>query len=76
MAFLPDGRMLLARKTGLIEVYPRGGGPFEIWLNIYDEVHGVIDRGLVGLAVDPNFAFGSPYVYLLYTGKNQECVIY
>jgi glucose/arabinose dehydrogenase len=68
--FLPDGRILIALKHGIVQVYKPGTGllptPF---IDISAWVNDFWDHGLLGIAVDPNFATNG-YVYLLYTYEN------
>jgi glucose/arabinose dehydrogenase len=64
---LPDGRVLLCEKTGRIRVYKNGN-----WLTaplLTVDADFAEERGLLGLAVDPDFA-KNPYVYIYYTAKN------
>jgi glucose/arabinose dehydrogenase len=66
IAFLPDGRFFVAEKRG--RVYEVRGGikqPTPIWSG-ENEVLNNGDRGLIGLAVDPNY-FVNHYLYLVYT---------
>ncbi len=66
---LPDGRILIAEKAGVVRVYKSGallGTPF---LDIQDRVNAFHDRGLLGLTIDPNFARNG-FIYLLYTYEN------
>ncbi|ATB35812.1 hypothetical protein CYFUS_001226 [Cystobacter fuscus] len=68
-ANLPDGRFLIAEKSGVVRVYKNGallGTPF---IDIRDRVNDYSDRGLLGLTIDPNFAQNG-LVYLLYTYEN------
>ena len=53
-AYAPDGRVFIARKTGLIDVYD--GGVKHVFLDIQSEVNSFQSRGLLGLALDPDFA--------------------
>jgi glucose/arabinose dehydrogenase/chitodextrinase len=66
IAWTPDGRMLIALKEGKVLVYQSGQLLATPFIDISDEVNDVADRGLLGLAVDPNFN-SNQYVYLLYT---------
>ena len=72
IAFLPDGRMLIALKSGVVRIVkdgasaPDGGHRPQ---HHPDIVNDYWDRGLLGIAVDPNFATNG-YVYLLYTYEN------
>jgi len=65
--FAPDGRILIAEKPGLVRVYKGGALLPTPLLDIRERVNQYSDRGLLGLALDPNFATGSPYLYLTYT---------
>lgn len=58
--------MLIAQKNGVIRVARNGslfGTPF---IDISAQVNGTRDRGLLDIAVHPDFA-NNPYVYLLFT---------
>ncbi|MBI3973851.1 MAG: PQQ-dependent sugar dehydrogenase, partial [Chloroflexi bacterium] len=68
-AFLPDGRILIAQKNGLVFVYKNGALLQTPFIDIRDRVNDYWDHGLLGLAVDPNFATNG-HVYLLYTYEN------
>jgi glucose/arabinose dehydrogenase len=66
-AYAPDGRVLIAEKRGLVRViHPRGSQAATTILDISDHVATGGDRGLLGIAVDPEYATNH-YVYLLYT---------
>jgi glucose/arabinose dehydrogenase len=65
-AWAPDGRLFVAEKEGRLKVVPQGGTTATTILDISDRVNAYQDRGLLGLAVDPDFA-SNGYVYLLYT---------
>ena len=65
MAFLPDGRFLVAEKRGRVyEVRDGIRQPNPLWAH-ENEVLDEHDRGLLGLAVDPNY-FANHYIYLFY----------
>lgn len=66
-AFLPDGRILIAEKAGRIKVYKNGVLLPTPMLDIHTRVNQYEDRGLLGLAVDPDFANGMPHIYITYT---------
>lgn len=66
IAFAPDGRIFVAEKQGRVHVIEGGMRRPLPFLDISNEVLNSGDRGLLGLALDPNFAV-SPLVYLLYT---------
>ena len=65
--FSPDGRVFVAEKSGLIKVFDSlTDSQPDVFADLRTEVHNYWDRGLLGLALDPNFP-NSPYVYVLYT---------
>lgn len=68
--FAPDGRVFVAEKAGRILVYDGlddlDGEP-EVFADLSGDVYSSGDRGLLGLALDPDFDNGRPYVYALYT---------
>src|SRR5581483_9412034 len=68
-AFLPDGRILIAEKHGVVRVYKNGSLLTTPFIDISNHVNDYYDRGLLGIAVDPNFA-SNGFVYLLYTYEN------
>ncbi len=65
--FAPDGRVFVAEKSGVIKVFDSLTDPTaDVFANLNAQVYNFWDRGLLGLALDPNFP-ASPYVYVLYT---------
>jgi glucose/arabinose dehydrogenase len=65
--FASDGRVFVAEKSGIIRVFPSlSAGTSTIFADISTEVYNFWDRGLLALALDPNFPT-APYVYVLYT---------
>jgi glucose/arabinose dehydrogenase len=66
VAWAPDGRMFVVEKRGTLKVVPPGGTTAATILDISARVNDYKDRGLLGLALDSNFA-SNGYVYLLYT---------
>ena len=63
----PDGsNMLIAQKDGVVRVFRNGTLQATPFVNISNRVNDTRDRGLLGMAIHPNFA-SNPYVYLLYT---------
>ena len=63
----PDGRyMLVAERGGVVKVVDNGVLQPTPLIDIADQVNGTRDRGLLGLAIHPEFS-SNPYVYLLYT---------
>ncbi len=64
--FLPDGRVLVAEKSGLIKIFPNiTTNTYTVVADLRTPVHNFWDRGLLGLAVDPNFTTNN-YIYVLY----------
>ncbi|HEX4491504.1 MAG TPA: PQQ-dependent sugar dehydrogenase [Acidimicrobiia bacterium] len=63
-AYAPDGRIFVARKTGVLDVWDHGVQ--HIYIDLRDQVNTYQSRGLVGFAIDPNFA-SNGRVYVLYT---------
>ncbi len=69
-AWTPDGRMLVAEKEGVVKLVEPGETTAREILDLRSIVHSYWDRGLLGLAVDGQFAT-NPYVYLLFTYELQ-----
>ncbi len=70
MAFAPDGRIFVAEKTGALRVVKKNGqNDYELLPEPFAKVN--VDsggeRGLLGVAIDPAFESGSPFVYVYYT---------
>ena len=65
--FAPNGMVFVAEKNGKIEVYEdlEDETP-ELFKNLTVETYDHGDRGLLGLAIDPEFPT-KPYVYALFT---------
>ena len=64
MAFAPDGRLFVCQQGGALRVIKNGqllAAPF-----VTLTVSSVGERGLLGIAFDPNFAVNQ-YIYLYYT---------
>lgn len=64
LAWTPDGRLLYTEKSGALRVVENGqlrDEPFAVF-----EVDDLFERGLIGLAVDPDFV-SNGYVYVYYT---------
>lgn len=64
-AFAPDGRIFIAEKSGRVKIWKDGQLYAQPLIDIRDEVNDFVDRGLLGMAVDPDF-MRNGYVYLLY----------
>jgi uncharacterized repeat protein (TIGR01451 family) len=66
--FAPDGRVFVAQKNGIIKVFDSISDPTaDTFANLSANVHDFWDRGMLGMALDPGFTTGRPYVYVLYT---------
>lgn len=65
--FSPDGRVFVAEKSGLIKVFDSLTDPTPtVFADLRTNTHNFWDRGMLGMALDPNFPT-NPYVYVLYT---------
>jgi glucose/arabinose dehydrogenase/endonuclease YncB( thermonuclease family) len=69
VAFLPDGRILIAEQRGVVKIYKDGVLLATPFIDLRDRVNDYFDHGLIGMAVDPDFA-NNGYVYLAYTYEN------
>ncbi|MCP3140393.1 PQQ-dependent sugar dehydrogenase [Pyxidicoccus xibeiensis] len=65
-ATLPDGRILIAEKSGVVRLFKDGVLQPTPFIDLRDRVNDIHDRGLLGLTVDPAFATNG-FVYLAYT---------
>jgi glucose/arabinose dehydrogenase len=64
--FAPDGRIFVGQKNGVIKVFSSLTDTSPVtFADLRTEVDDYWDRGLLGLALPPNFP-ASPYVYVLY----------
>ena len=64
-AFVPDGRIFIAEKSGRVKIWKDGQVYAQPLIDIRDEVNDFVDRGLLGMAIDPDF-MRNGYLYLLY----------
>jgi glucose/arabinose dehydrogenase len=65
--FAADGRIFVGQKNGMIKVFSSLTDTKPVtFADLSAEVDDYWDRGLLGLALDPNFP-ARPYVYVLYT---------
>jgi PKD repeat protein len=69
--FAADGRVFVAEKSGVIKVFDSltDASP-DVFADLNVNVHNFWDRGLLGMALAPNFP-ADPYVYVLYTYDHQ-----
>jgi glucose/arabinose dehydrogenase len=74
LAFTPDGRMLVTTQGGLLRAYSAGSlALIRNALVMGTRVCANEERGLLGVAVDPDFA-SNRYIYLFYTfNKHGVC---
>jgi glucose/arabinose dehydrogenase len=65
--FAPDGRVFVAEKRGVIKVFDNEQDQTPtVFADLNVNVYNFWDRGLLGMALAPNFPT-DPYVYVLYT---------
>jgi glucose/arabinose dehydrogenase/PKD repeat protein len=65
--FAPDGRVFVAEKRGVIKVFDSLTDTTPtVFADLNANVYNFWDRGLLGMALDPNFPT-NPYVYVSYT---------
>jgi glucose/arabinose dehydrogenase len=71
VAIAPTGRVFVAEKRGVVKTwstyasFASNGAPTQA-VDLSTDVYNYWDRGLMGLAVDPDYPT-SPYIYVLYT---------
>jgi glucose/arabinose dehydrogenase len=68
MAFTPDGRMLVSTQPGVLRLRKNGATSTSPALDISGKICSNSERGMLGVAVDPNFS-SNHYVYIYYTFK-------
>src|SRR5262245_1946372 len=77
LQFAPDWRIFAGPQTGLIKIFDSLTDPNPVtFADLSGNVHDFWDRGLLGLALPPNFP-ASPFVYVLYAydapiGRSEE----
>jgi glucose/arabinose dehydrogenase len=65
--FAPGGKVFVAEKSGKVLVYDGLSDPTPaLFADLRTEVYNANDRGMLGLALDPQFSLAHPYVYVLY----------
>ena len=65
--FATDGRVFVAEKSGIIKIFDNLTDTTPTtFADLNVNVYNFWDRGLLGMALDPNFP-NNPYVYVLYT---------
>ena len=72
LTVLPDGRMLLLQKQGLISIFDPTAQPVQLqtYLQITN-LDGGQERGLTSLAIDPDFSTNG-YIYVYYTHGSSD----
>jgi glucose/arabinose dehydrogenase len=66
-AHAPDGRIFIAEDAGVVRVWDDGA--LTTFVDLRAEVNSYSDRGLLGIALDPDFAVNR-WVYLLHTAES------
>ena len=64
-----DGRMFIWQRNGVIRIYKNGQLLATPFLDISDNVNTFDDRGMLGLALHPNFMVNG-YVYVIYVRED------
>lgn len=65
--FSPDGRVFVAEKSGIIQVFENLTDTTPtVFADLRTNTHNYWDRGLLGMALDPNFPT-NPFIYVFYT---------
>jgi glucose/arabinose dehydrogenase/PKD repeat protein len=64
----PDGRIFILERSGKIKIVKNGQLLPTPFADLPSEDTG--DRGLIGIAFDPDFGVGNHYVYFYYTGHD------
>ncbi|MFV2039676.1 MAG: sorbosone dehydrogenase family protein, partial [Acidimicrobiales bacterium] len=68
----PNGLLFVAEQDGAIKLVD--GSAVSTFVDISAEVNSAGERGLLGVAVDPDFLAGAPFVYALYTYDPPETI--
>jgi aldose sugar dehydrogenase len=68
MAFLPDGRLIVTEKGGSLQLIGADGvAKSPVAVSLPGGLNTAGQGGLLGIALDPQFASGQPWVYLAYS---------
>ena len=73
LAFVPGGRLLIAEEAGVVRVYKNGALNAAPALDIRARVCSDGERGLMAVAVDPQFETNH-FIYVYYTWVKNGCV--
>lgn len=66
--FAADGRVYIAEQSGVIKLFDNLSDTTPTTVaDFRTNVHNFWDRGLLGMALHPQFSSGQPYIYVLYT---------
>jgi glucose/arabinose dehydrogenase len=71
LAWLPDGTQLLVEKAGFVRTIKNGVVSSTPMVDITATTNDYWDRGLLGVAVDPDYT-NNHYLYLLHTYENNK----
>jgi glucose/arabinose dehydrogenase len=65
--FASDGRVFVTEKAGLVKAYDDLSDPTSTLVaDFTDRIPNFSDRGLLNMAIDPQFTRGRPYLYVFY----------
>jgi glucose/arabinose dehydrogenase/PKD repeat protein len=67
MRFAPDGGVFAAGKSGVVFHWAPGKTTPTVFADLRRQTFDGWDRGITGLAIDPQYDAGRPYVYVAYT---------
>jgi glucose/arabinose dehydrogenase len=67
----PDGRLFVTERPGRVRVVEKNKLKKEPWITL-SEVRDEGEGGLMGMAVDPKFAAGEPWLYFAFTAKTEN----
>jgi glucose/arabinose dehydrogenase len=73
LAFVPDGRILVTTQPGQLRLLDGGRMAPSPALDLSEVTCTQVERGLLGIAVDPEFA-ANRFIYLFYTFDGPACV--
>ena len=74
LAFTPDGRLLIAGRTGRLHVFRNGRLMPQPALDIKRRVCWDAERGMVGITINPRFE-ANGHIYLYYTFEKDVDVV-
>lgn len=71
LAFMADGRILVTEREGRVRVIENGKLNPTPYLDLKDTILAAGEGGLLGIAVDPDFA-NNPFIYIGYTYEKNK----